>query len=146
MFVYELFAAPLLLADKPHLLSVTSSGVLAVAGVPTDAIILLVAASHECCWRTCCRRCLSVDVDPAVVLTSVADPDPPDPHVFGPIGSGTTSQRNGSGSCSGSGSGSFHHHAKIVRKILDSYYFVNLFDFLSLKNVASKSDKQKKLF
>jgi hypothetical protein len=50
------------------------------------------------------------------VLFSVADPDldPPDPHVFGPPGSGTgsTSQRNGSGS------GSFYHHAKIVRKIL----------------------------
>ncbi len=46
---------------------------------------------------------------------SVADPDPPDPHVFGPPGSGSTSQRYGSGS--GSGSGSFyHHHAKIVRK------------------------------
>jgi hypothetical protein len=34
---------------------------------------------------------------------SVADPDPPDPHVFGPPGSG---------------SGSFYHHAKIVRKTL----------------------------
>jgi hypothetical protein len=35
-------------------------------------------------------------------VTSVADPDPPDPHVFGP-------PRSGSGSCSGSGSGSFRH-------------------------------------
>jgi hypothetical protein len=73
--------------------------------------------------------------------TSVADPDPnPDPHVFGPPGSGSTSQRNGSGS--GSGSGSFYHHTKIVRKNLDSYYFVTLYDFLSLKNdvnVPSKS-------
>jgi hypothetical protein len=38
---------------------------------------------------------------------------------------------------------------KIVKKPnLDSYYFVTLFDFLSLKNgvnVASKSNKQKKL-
>jgi hypothetical protein len=82
--------------------------------------------------------------------TSVADPDPPDPRVFGPPGSGTgsTSQRygSGSGSCSGSGSGSFYHHAKIVR--FDSSYFVILFEFLSLKNdvnVASKSHKQKKL-
>jgi hypothetical protein len=64
--------------------------------------------------------------------------------VFGPPGSGSesTSQRYGSGS--------FYHHAKIVRKtFLDSYYFVTLFDFLSLKNdvnVASKSNKQKKLF
>ncbi len=40
---------------------------------------------------------------------SVADPDP-DPHDFGPLGSGSTSQRNGSGS--------FYHHAKIVRKTL----------------------------
>ncbi len=75
--------------------------------------------------------------------SSVADPDP---HVFGPPGSGSTSQRygSGSGSCSGSGSGSFYHQAKIVRKT----YFVTLFDFLSLKNdvnVASKSNKLKKL-
>ncbi len=44
--------------------------------------------------------------------SSVADPDPdpPDPHVFGP--SGSISQRYGSGS------GSFYHHAKIVRKTL----------------------------
>ncbi len=47
---------------------------------------------------------------------SVADPDPnpdpPDPHVFGPpgSGSGSTSQRYGSGS--------FYHHAKTVRKTL----------------------------
>jgi hypothetical protein len=45
-------------------------------------------------------------------LTSVPDLDPPDPHVFGPPGSGSTSQRDGSGS------GSFYHHAKIVRKTL----------------------------
>ncbi len=56
------------------------------------------------------------------------DPDPPDPHVFGPPGSGSTSQRYGSGS------GSFYTHAKIVKKNLDSFYFVTLFDFLSLKN------------
>jgi hypothetical protein len=78
---------------------------------------------------------------------SVADPDPPDPHVFGPPGSGSgfTSQMYGSGSGSCSGSGSFYLHAKIIRKTL---YFVTLFDFLSLKNdinVASKSNKQKKL-
>jgi hypothetical protein len=37
---------------------------------------------------------------------------------------------------------------KNSKKNLDSYYFVTLFDFLSLKNdvnVASKSNKQKKL-
>jgi hypothetical protein len=35
------------------------------------------------------------------------------------------------------------------KRNLDSYYFVTLFDFLSLKNdvnVVSKSNKQKKLF
>ncbi len=44
--------------------------------------------------------------------TSVADPDPhpPDLHVFGPPGSGSTSQRYGYGS--------FYHRAKIVRKTL----------------------------
>jgi hypothetical protein len=42
------------------------------------------------------------------------NPDPPDPHVFGPPGS--TGQRYGSGS--GSRSGSFYHQAKIVRKTL----------------------------
>jgi hypothetical protein len=80
--------------------------------------------------------------------SSVADSDPnPDPPVFGPPGSGSTSQRYGSGSRSCSGSGSFYHHPKIVKN-LDFYYFVTLSDFLSLKidvNVASKSNKQKKL-
>jgi hypothetical protein len=44
------------------------------------------------------------------------DPDPPDPHVFGPLGSGSgsTSQRFGSGF----GTRSFYHHAKTVRKTL----------------------------
>jgi hypothetical protein len=46
---------------------------------------------------------------------SVADPHPnPDPsdlYVFGPLGSGSISQRNRSGA----GSGSFYHQAKIVR-------------------------------
>ncbi len=44
----------------------------------------------------------------------------PDPHFFGPPGSGSTSQRYGSGSGSGCGSwsGCFYHHAKIVRKAL----------------------------
>jgi hypothetical protein len=50
--------------------------------------------------------------------SSVADPDPPDPHVFGPPGSGSTSQRYGSGSGSCSGSGSLYHRAKKVRKTL----------------------------
>ncbi len=53
-------------------------------------------------------------------LISVADPDPPDPGVFGP-------PESGSGSISqwyGSVSGSFYHYAKIVRKPLDFYCFV----------------------
>jgi hypothetical protein len=58
------------------------------------------------------------------MVVSVADPDP---HVFGPPGSGSISQRYGSGF--GSGSGSFYHHVKIVKKNLDSYYYVTLFDF-----------------
>jgi hypothetical protein len=44
--------------------------------------------------------------------TSVPDLDPPDPYVFGPPGSVSTSQRYRSGS------GSFYHQAKIVRKTL----------------------------
>ena len=43
-------------------------------------------------------------------VSSVADPDPPDPHDVGPPGSGSNSQRYGSRSRS------FHHQAKIVRK------------------------------
>ena len=75
----------------------------------------------------------------ASVFSSVADPnpDPPDPHVPG-SGSGSTSERYGSGS--------FYHHAKNSKTNLDSYYFVTLFDFLSLKNdvnVASKSKSRK---
>jgi hypothetical protein len=63
-----------------------------------------------------------------MALGSVADPDPnpPNPHVFGPPGSGSTSQRYGSG----------------FGIFLSSSYFVTLFDFISLKNdenVPSKS-------
>jgi hypothetical protein len=47
------------------------------------------------------------------VLDPDPNPDPPDPRVFWPPGSGSTSQRNGSGS------GSFYHHAKIITKILN---------------------------
>jgi hypothetical protein len=60
---------------------------------------------------------------------------------FGPPGSGSTSKRYGSGSGSCSGSGSFYHHAKISNKKLDSYYFVALFDFLSLKNDVNVPSK-----
>jgi hypothetical protein len=74
----------------------------------------------------------------AIIFTSsVPDSDPnpdPDPRVFWPPGSGSTSQRYGSGS--------------INMKDLESYYFVTLFEFLSLKNnvnVPSTFKKQKKL-
>jgi hypothetical protein len=59
--------------------------------------------------------------------TSVADPNP-DPHVFGPPGSGFISQRYGSGS------GSIYHQAEIVSKIL-ILLFCDFFDFLSLKKI-----------
>ncbi len=71
------------------------------------------------------------------------NPDPPDPHVFGPLGSGSTSQRYESGS------GSFYHKAKILRKTVISTVLWLLFDFLSLKNdvkVPSKSTMQKNFF
>ncbi len=42
------------------------------------------------------------------VPASVADPDPQDPYVFGPPGSGSTSTTNGSGS------GPFNNPAPIV--------------------------------
>jgi hypothetical protein len=44
-------------------------------------------------------------------FSSVGDPEP-EPHVLGPPGSGSISQRYGSGS------GSFYHQATIVRKTL----------------------------
>jgi hypothetical protein len=64
------------------------------------------------------------------------DPDPSDPYVIGPPGSGpgSTNQRYGSGS--------FYHYAKIVRKILIPTVFQLIFNFLSFKNdvnVPSKS-------
>jgi len=58
------------------------------------------------------------------------NPDPLDPHVFGPPGS--TSQRYGSGS------GFFYHQAKIVRYTLIPTVLCLLFDFLSLKNDVNK--------
>ena len=73
------------------------------------------------------------------VTISVPDPDPnpPDSHVFGP--SGSICQR-----------GMDPDPSVIMQKSqkdLDSFYFVTLFDFLSLKNyvkVPSNSYKQKK--
>ncbi len=77
------------------------------------------------------------------LLDSVADPDP-DPHVFGPHGSGYISQRYGSGS--DSGSGSFYHHAKIVRKTLIPTILWLFFDFLSVKNDVNLPLKNNKAF
>jgi hypothetical protein len=48
------------------------------------------------------------------VFSSVPDPDPPDQHVFGPLGSGSITQKYGSGS----GSGSLVLSNKIVMKTL----------------------------
>jgi hypothetical protein len=80
------------------------------------------------------------------LCSSVADPDPSDPYVFGPPGSGSISQRYGSGSRS------FYHQAKIVRKtLIPTALYLLLFDFLSLKNdvrvnVPSKYNKKKNSF
>ncbi len=59
---------------------------------------------------------------------SVADPDPPDPRVFGPSGSGfgSISQRYGSGSGSGYGSG-FLSLSTNSKENLDFYCFVTSF-------------------
>jgi hypothetical protein len=67
-----------------------------------------------------CSTKKKLKINKQIPKSSVADPDPDpaDPHVFGPpgSGSGSTSQRYGSGSGSCSESGSFYLHAKIVRK------------------------------
>ncbi len=69
------------------------------------------------------------------LITSVPDPDPSDPFVFG-------SPRSGSGSISQRYvSGSFYHQAKIVRKTLIPTVLRLLFDFLSLKNDANYLQK-----
>jgi hypothetical protein len=75
------------------------------------------------------------------LFVSVADPnpDPPDPHVFGPPGSGSISQRYGSGY------GSFYHQTKIVRKTLIPTASVTSFDFLSLKMMYTKMYLEKVL-
>jgi hypothetical protein len=65
----------------------------------------------------------------------------PDPQVFGPLGSGSTSQRYGSGS--------FYHQAKIVRKALISTVLLLSFGLLTVKNdvnVPSNSNRQKNCF
>ncbi len=69
------------------------------------------------------------------VKSSVPDPnpDPPDPHVFGPPDPDSLVR-------------GMDPDPSISKKNLDSYYFVTLFYFLSLKNdlnVPSKSNKKK---
>ncbi len=68
----------------------------------------------------------------------------PDPHVFGPpgSGSGSISQRYGSGS------GSFYQQGKIIRKTLIPtalWLLFWLFIFENEVNAPSKSNKQKKV-
>ncbi len=72
------------------------------------------------------------------IATSVAYPDPnpdldpPDPHVFGPLGSG-----------------SFYHQAKIVRKTLIAtilWLFLTFYVLCKCRGVPSKSNKQNSFF
>ncbi len=56
-----------------------------------------IPADGTACW---------ISVEVRHLVSSVTDPDPSDPYVFWPPGSGSISQRYGSGS--------FFHHAKIV--------------------------------
>ncbi len=70
-------------------------------------------------------------------ICSVADPDsnpdPSDPYVFGPPGSGSISQRYRSGS--------IYHQAKKARKTLIPRYCFATFFFFNYVNVPSKSKK-----
>jgi hypothetical protein len=91
-----------------------------------------------------CRPCLGENTAFFSLTSSVPDsnpnPDPPDPHVFGPPGSGPIGQRYGSGS--GSESGSFYHQAKIVRKILIFSCFVTSFGLFILKKLCKCTFKK----
>ncbi len=76
------------------------------------------------------------------MIVSVPDPNP---HVFGPPGSGSISQKYGTGS--GSGSGSFYQQAKLGRKTwIPTVTSFGLFIFKNHVNVLSKSNKQKNFF
>jgi hypothetical protein len=89
-------------------------------------------------------QCFEKPKTPAFSLLCTSVPDPnPDPHVFGPPGSGSISQRYGSGS--GYGSGSFSHQAKIIRKTLIPTICDFFWNFYLLKwcKCNSKSNKQK---
>ncbi len=84
---------------------------------------------------------LVISLQVRICWASVADPDPSDPYVFGPPGSGSESisQRYRYGS------GSFYHQAKIVRKIEIPTVLWLLFDFSSLKNDINVPSKRSKL-
>jgi hypothetical protein len=72
--------------------------------------------------------------------SSVADPDPLDPYVFIPPGSGSISQRFGSGS------GSFYHQANIVRRnliLLLNDFFSTFLSFKNYVNGPLKTNQQK---
>jgi hypothetical protein len=56
-----------------------------------------------------------------ILLGSVADPDPPNPHVFGPSGSGSTVRGIAPAPAP-------DPDPSIIMQNLDSYYFVTLFD------------------
>ncbi len=67
---------------------------------------------------------------PGILTASVGDPDPDtqDPHVFGPPGSGSISQR--CGSCSGSGSFPFLIKVKFKFNILFSFFILIYYKIL----------------
>jgi hypothetical protein len=97
---------------------------------------MLFVRNYNTCTASSCSKVFVARCGTLPLVCSVADPDP---HVFGPPGSGSMSQvwiRILLSSCKNS------------KKNLVSYYFVTLFDFLSLKKdvyVPSKSNKLKKL-
>jgi hypothetical protein len=67
-------------------------------------------------------KCLQIRIK-EILKTSVADPEPQDPYVFEPPGSGSSSTEYGSGS--------FYNQAKIVRKTLIPTILWFLYNFLS---------------
>ncbi len=69
--------------------------------------------------------------------SSVADPDPLDPYVIIPPGSGSISQRFGSGS------GSFYHQARRNLILLLNDFFLTFLSFKNDVNVPLKTNQQK---
>ncbi len=81
------------------------AGVKAVKFIIQDPIISYIVGIFKKKIREKPREQSKRNVWLTLQFTSVADPDPPDPRVFGPSGSGSISPMYGSGS----GSGSFYH-------------------------------------